>query len=337
MKDNNQGDMSIRRIAELCGVSIATVSRAMNHPELVNPDTLEKIEKVIGTYNYVPNELAKQLYSKSTNSIALFVYDITNPFYTRLISQMNKAAFDRDYTLIICDSGNDEAREKKYLKYLMGIRVSGIIFTEGSMDSAIGILTKRVPCVCIDRKFAVDGVDLPRVTSMNTGGAKKAVERLIENGHRKIGFAGLQQVLTSVERYEGYKQALEENGIDVPDEYVYRAGQMLESCGEEAMDYYFAMKDRPTALMCSNDMVAKGVISKAKELGVSVPGELSVIGFDGADSGGSFDFTTVQQNVDKIAETALGMLFKAMSGEKPKDELVPVVIKPGFSDDVNKV
>ncbi|MGI6152274.1 MAG: LacI family DNA-binding transcriptional regulator [Christensenellaceae bacterium] len=332
MKKDPGKQLNIRQIAELCGISIATVSRAMNHPGRVSKKTQEKIDKVIKEYGYVPNELAKQLISKKTKTIALFTYDIVNPYFAHIIQYVNTLAFDHDYMLIICDSHQSIEREEKYLQYLMGIRISGILFTEGKLHTRVSDVARRVPCVSIDRKFEVDGQGIPRVTSDNHAGGVMATEYLLSLGHKRIGFCGLQDVSTSEERYRGYVDAMKKNGAEVDEKLTFRSGEMNTVFGRDAVDYYMGLVERPTALLCSNDLIAEGIIRGAEEKNVSIPEELSVVGFDGLLSVPfGKTLTTIKQDVEGIAKNALDKLLLQIDGKEETDGdiILPVRLVKG--------
>ena len=110
--------ITIRQIAVICGVSIATVSRVINEPEKVAPETRQKVQAVIDKYNYVPNQIARNLGSRQSNSLALFVFDIVNPFFTNLIRELNSYAFDNNYALLICDTSDSRERELRYVDFV---------------------------------------------------------------------------------------------------------------------------------------------------------------------------------------------------------------------------
>ncbi|MGI6168169.1 MAG: LacI family DNA-binding transcriptional regulator, partial [Christensenellales bacterium] len=299
--------VNIRQIAELCNVSIATVSRAINHPEKVTPELYERIQKVIAEHNYIPNELAKQLFARDSKSLGLFVYDIANPFFTMLIQRLNELAFDRDYTLIICDTKNDVQRESKYLKYLQGIQVSALILTEGIPFALVREIAGSIPCVSIDRMVEMPrGSDIPVITSDNFGGAALAVDHLVSLGHRKIAVAGVQDVVSSLRRFEGFQAAMQRHGLGVPQEYICRADNMNIKSGVCALDHLLSLPDAPTAVLCTNDLVAQGVIQRAFSCGLGIPAQLSVVGFDGI-LGDTYypQLTTVKQDVDKAAQIAI--------------------------------
>ena len=116
--------ITIRQIAAICGVSIATVSRVINEPEKVAPETRQKVQAVIDKYNYVPNQIARNLGSRQSNSLALFVFDIVNPFFTNLIRELNSYAFDNNYSLLICDTADSRERELRYIDFVNMTRIA---------------------------------------------------------------------------------------------------------------------------------------------------------------------------------------------------------------------
>lgn len=323
--------VNIRQIAELCDVSIATVSRAINHPEKVTPELHERIHKVINEYNYVPNELAKQLFARDSKSLGLFVYDIANPFYSVLIQRLNELAFDKDYTLIICDTKNDVQRESKYLKYLQGIQVSALILTEGVPFALVKEIAGSIPCVSIDRMVEMPkGSNIPVITSDNCGGAERAVDYLVSLGHRDIAIAGVQSVVSSLRRFEGFKAAMKRHGLSLPEEYVCRADNMNIKNGVQAFDHLFSLPNPPTAIFCSNDLIAQGVVQRAFSSGIQVPTQLSVVGFDGI-LGDTYypQLTTLKQDVAQAAHLAIHTALSLISGKNPGGVVLPVELSIG--------
>lgn len=308
--------LGIREIAQMANVSTATVSRVINHPEKCSEQTRIKVEKIIKEHNYIPNETIKNIFSKSSNTIAIFIYDISNPFFTNLIMELNNICFKEHYTLLICDTENDIEKEKEYLKFCIAKRCIGIILTEGISNQLFKNL--EIPLVSLDRK---EGVNVPFVTSENYYIIRKIINYLYNLGHRNIAFVGSKHKFVSVEkRYQGYIDELKEKKIPFKPEYIYREGESLDTkLGRKALNYFLSLPEMPTALLCANDMVALGVINEARFMNIDIPGTLSVCGFDHVlEEFLPVPLTTVKQNIPKIAEELFYSLTKQprMPGEK---------------------
>ena len=188
---SNAKYLNIRDIAKLAGVSTATVSRVLNHPELTSPEIRARVQTIVQEHHYVPNQMVKSLFSHSADSIAVFVYDMANPFFIALI----RVAFDHKHALLICDASNDIQRESDYLDYCAAIRVKGIILTEGfEFNPASNQL--HSPLVMFDR---VGQNVWPSVQSDNTAAIARAVKYLHNLNHRRIACIAPDTGLASIQ------------------------------------------------------------------------------------------------------------------------------------------
>ena len=325
MPSNGEPYIGIRDIARLAGVSIATVSRVINHPEFTSPETRARVQAVIDEQHYVPNQTAKSLFTRASNSVALFVYDMSNPFFISLIQELNQVAFRYKHTLLICDTSNDAKKEQEYLDYCTAIRVKGIILTEG-FDVVATSEGLRVPLVMFDRSGLKTWSS---VQSDNVQAVFRAVNYLYNLNHRRIGCIAPDEGLLSISnRLEGFRQAAEHLKIYHP-EYVFsRALPLNVETGTQALNYFLSLPEPPTAIVCANDMIAHGVLIRARELNMSLPRDLSVIGFDGVSSPlFLYSLTTLRQNIPAIAET----LFKLCihPPDKPQHITIPTEFIPG--------
>jgi DNA-binding LacI/PurR family transcriptional regulator len=307
--------MTISDIAELSGVSTATVSRVINSPEKVSESTRQKVLKVIEKHNYQPNGLAQSFRTKKSKTLALFIYDIDNPFYAKLIKELNKMAFDNNYTLIICDTENNRDRELEYINYINQNKIEGLIMTEGISTDHFNKLNKNLYLVCIDRDIEVDRAYL-RVTTNNRKSVAKAVEYLVNLNHRKIALiSGPENVKTAVERKKGYLDMIEKYDLPVDEDYIYQGNFKRES-GAEALDYFLSLSKVPTAVFCSNDLMAEGLFSRALSLNIDIPDDLSIIGFDGVSKALYKPLTTIKQDIKGIAEASIkGLVSMIERGE----------------------
>lgn len=320
--------LGIRDIAKLAGVSVATVSRVINTPELTSEAVREKVSRIIEEYNYVPNITAGNLYSKNSNSFALFVYDLENPFFIALIKELHKIAFQKKCTLLICDTENSPEKEMEYFKYCEGIRTRGIIFTEGSSNS-LSLEKSTQTFVFEDREISPQ---FSTVKSDNRKGISMAVDYLYNLDHRRIAFVGFDPEMNSGrERKEAYVDSLAEKGITPPDEYIFH-GRMTPLTGVQALDYFSALKQPPTAVVCANDQIARGFILRASKMSLSVPGDFSVVGFDGCNPEFFYPaITTVQQNIPLIAQKLFECIFSENENAAPQSHMLDVSLVIGDS------
>lgn len=328
--------LTIADIAELSGVSTATVSRVINSPDKVSDSTKAKVMEVIEEHNYQPNGLAKSFRTKRSNSLALFIYDIDNPFFAKLIKALNKLAFDRDYTLIICDTENDKERELKYINYVNQNKVEGLILTEGMSSAHIDKINQNLPLICIDREIKTKKDHL-RITTDNRESAAKSVEYLVNLNHKKIAcITGPENTKTSTDRKNGYLDIVQKYELPVDEKYIYE-GDFKRESGVEALEYFLSLEEVPTAVFCSNDLMAEGVLSRAMSLNIDIPDDLSIVGFDGVVKSLYRPLTTIKQDINGIAESVIAGLLKKIEGGDIKNSVVTIPGKLIIGDTCRKL
>lgn len=320
-------NMGIREIAKMAGVSVATVSRVINTPELASGKMREKVSAVIEEYHYVPNLGARNLFAQTSNSIALFVYDLENPFFVALVKELNKIALERKCTLLICDTESDLEKEWDYLQYCEGIRTKGIIFTEGFNNNMFIKNNTHQTLVFLDRHVSSK---FTTVKSDNKAGIAMLIDYLYNLGHRVFGFAGFNEnVTSSIERRDAFTASLAEKDIYMSPEYIFR-GDLIPDTGIKALDYFCLLKVPPTAIVCANDQIARGFIARANKMGMSVPDDFSVVGFDGCNPDYFYPkITTVRQDVHQIAIELFDSIF--LDDYEPKERIIDVSFSIGDS------
>jgi LacI family transcriptional regulator len=266
-------------VAHKAKVSITTVSRVTNSsPHKVNPTTRAKVIKVIKELDYRPNALAKGLLMKRTMTVGIIIPDISNPYYAEIVRGIQDKADEHGYAVILLNTERNPDRILKHIYFLREKAADGIIFSggvihEGKIISSLKELRDRVIVIGQHR------VDFPAVVIDNAGGATEAVRYLVELNHQRIGFiGGPDHSLSTKERLSGYRSALTQTGYPYDRGFV-RKGDLTPVSG------YLLAKDlirkgQVTAVFCANDQMAFGAIRAAKELGLTVPDDLSVVGFD---------------------------------------------------------
>ncbi|MCF7943544.1 MAG: LacI family transcriptional regulator [Spirochaetia bacterium] len=324
---------TITEIAKLCGASPATVSRVLNNPSLVASPLREKIEETMRTVGYKPNPFASRLSSKSRWGLALFVFDILNPFFALIVRRIGHLAMEQGIPLTVCDTEADEEKEKIYLDYLCDNKIGGIIFGEGIALSTIEQAQKYTEVVLIDRHYK-EGL-ISEVSSDNYNGGRQATEYLLQLNHRSIGFiSGPKNWPSAEDRLNGYRDALKEYGIPVREELMYQGDLRFES-GIDAMEYFLALPKWPTAIFSANDQMAFGAISKAKSLNISIPEDISLIGFDNIPFANLYNskLTTIKQDINALCEHAFGIMMEKLGRDSDTSEhkriIVPTQLKIG--------
>jgi LacI family transcriptional regulator len=309
---------NILDVALKAKVSIATVSRVVNESDhKVNAATREKVQAAIRELDYRPNALAKGLLMKKTMTIGIIIPDISNPYYAEIVRGIQDTADRAGYAVMLHNTDGKQERIIRHIYLLREKSVDGVIFSGGIINgyetlSVLKELKERV--VVVGRHE----VDFPAVMVDNMGGATQAVQHLIDLGHRRIGcLAGPEDSTTAADRLTGYRNALAQNGMTL-DKRLVRRGAWTPESGYQLARQLLEGNEAPTAVLCANDRMAFGAIKAARELGLNIPKDLAVVGFDNVPLGSYFDppLTTVEIPMYDIGTAAMQMLIDLLSGEK---------------------
>ncbi|GGF32201.1 LacI family transcriptional regulator [Halobacillus andaensis] len=320
---------TIKHIAKQAGVSVTTVSRALNGYSDVNAKTRKKIEDVAKELNYSPNSLARSLVKNQSETIGLLVSGFTKEsvkdgFTVEVMSGINNFVAETKYDLVLFNTDSSKQRKKTYTQLCKERRVDGVILQGIKTDDPYleEVMESDIPCVFIDIPVSSDHVGY--VSTDNKEGARVAVNHLIELGHRKIAMVnGHEQAFVSKERLEGYKLALQQNNIQFIAEYV-KNGSFIE---EEAYKQTLALlKEQPdiTSIFCASDLMAIGSIEAAKELNYKIPEDLSIIGYDDIPLSSYISpaLTTVSQNKYDLGYNAARMLTNMLKHHQPPERCI---------------
>jgi len=274
-------------IARIARVSTATVSHVINKTRFVSSETKAKVLKAIKALNYHPNALAKSLATRKTHMIALIIPSITNQFFSAVARGVQDETKRRGYYLILCNTDEEEDNEIEYMKMVREKRIDGFIITPpGTKENAnkmsneylVELQKDGFPFVMIGRRGNIPNVDV--VTSDSRGGAYQAISYLAELGHRRIAFVGGPfSKGVGLGRLRGYQQALREHKLE-EDPSLILEGNLEEEGGYQLTRQILSMKLPPTAIFAINDMMAIGALTACHEAGVSVPGDMSIVGYD---------------------------------------------------------
>lgn len=272
--------LDIRTIARLANVSIATVSRTMNRVPTVNPKLAKRVWEVIEELNYFPNTQARALVSGRSRIFGLIVSEITNPFFPELIQGFEDVAIEHGYEVLISSTNYDPKRMAQSIRRMIERKVEGVaIMTFGIEEPLLEQLAQRnIPMVFVDVGPERPGVSVLKVDYHH--GIRQGVQHLAALGHRKIAFiAGPARLHSAKSRLAAFMRSAKECGITPAPEWIKEGDHTLEG-GTRAMEQLLESKDLPTAVMCSNDMTAIGVLHQLYRAKMNVPDEFSVIGFD---------------------------------------------------------
>jgi DNA-binding LacI/PurR family transcriptional regulator len=316
--------VSIKDIAKAAGVSHSTVSRALSDSPLVSDETKARIQRLAREMGYSPNILARSLVTRRTYTVGVVVTTIADPFIAEVVQGIEVAAHNHGYTVILCSSESAPEREIAAVEMLQSKRVDGVIVTSSRIGALYLEHLERigVPIVLINNRNEQSGHYTFTVTVDNCHGGHLATEHLILLGHRRIGYVtGPANHSDDLDRMAGYGQALTENGIE-PDPALVIPGTGRADGGERALEALMGLGELPPAVFCYNDMTAIGLIHAARRAGLSVPGDMAVVGFDDIPFASYFypPLTTIAQPKVEMGQLAMEMALSLMSVDEADDE-----------------
>ncbi len=273
---------SLKDVARHARVSTATVSRVLNHPEIVIPKTRERVERSLQTLKYIPSRVARRLRLRGgqTHIFGLLIPDIQNPFFSEVARGVEDVTYANNYALILCNANDDPAREKFYIDVLRMEAVDGVLFMpiHETDPVAADMIREGMPFVCVDRSLS--NIDVDTVELDNYAGAYQAAELLIKNGHCRIGLvSGHSNVSTGRGRRLGYEDALRDNRIPL-EKNLIRVGDYREESGRLLTEKLLNLSAPPTALLVANNRMTMGAMAVIQKRGLKIPEEIAIIGFD---------------------------------------------------------
>ena len=311
--------MTITDVARAANVHASTVSRVLNgRAELsLLPETRERVIAAATRLGYRPSALARGLRLRRTFTLGMLVPDITNPVFPSIIKGVEGAAHTRGYHLILCNTDDSFEREASYLRVLREWRVDGILIASSSTaDSTLAELRReKVPFVLLNS--ASRASDDLAVVPDNRQGVSAALDHLIQLGHRRIGLiAAPQTTVTGQERLLAARAALRRHHLSIDDALVVVADSFSEVSGYHAARRLLLDGEPLTAIFCANDLIALGAIRSAREIGLAVPDDLSVVGFNNIPQSELFDppLTTVHVPQEEMGVLAAALLIDQLDG-----------------------
>lgn len=311
--------VTIQNVARTAGVSVSTVSRVLNGKDDVARDTQERIRAVINKLGYTSNLAARSMRTRKKNLIGLVVPDFRS-YSVEIMKGINQAIAESPYDLLAYTTGDNEKasallHEQYYVSLLSNSITDGVIIVASVTSDFIA----NAPLIAVDPHIV--NPNYPSVQGTNYHGAIDVMEYLIELGHRRIGFiCGRPEVGTAQRRLKGYRDALANHGIEV-DENLVMAGDFTQKTACKSARQLLTMDNPPTAIFAVNDQSALGVYQVAEELGLHIPSDLSVVGFDNISEAKHLGLTTVDQFLFDMGYTAVQMLIKLINGETLEFEI----------------
>lgn len=298
-------------VARQAGVSISTVSRVLNNMPNVRPEVRDRVLKAVQMLRYHPSRTARRLRAKRSSVLGLIVPDIQNPFFTSVARGIEDVAYGHEYSVVLCNSDENADKERLYVEVMCAESVAGVILATTSDNSpGISLLTEcGIPFVAVDRHIAGTSVDTVLVS--NTEAVLNAVSHLLDLGHQRIGYISLPlNVTVGSERHAGYWQAYERRGLTADPELI-RIGDAHQTSGYRCALELLSLDQPVTALFVANNLMTLGALDAIHELGVKVPEQLSLIGFDDMPLAAYLHppLTTVAQPTYELGQRAAELLF----------------------------
>lgn len=316
---------TIRDVAALAGVSLATVSRALNDPDYpVNAALRQKVKEAAAELEYVPNMAARSLRRDMGRDIGIVIPNVSNPFYLQTLLGIDDVLSKNKFSMILCSSMRDPEQEKRNLQELYERQVKGIILSsvDDNAETVQEYIRRGMKFVLLDQHIA--GIDCPGINFDSREGARTAVEYLVSQGHRKIAFATMPLIRWNrIEMHKGYREGLQAADVKHDEKLIYECAlQQKDSGGDLELAVGHSIAERflkdgcpATAIVCVNDMVAFGVIKTLISGGVRVPEDVSVVGFDDIPFAGTFipALTTVRCPSAETGRLAALMLLDTIN------------------------
>ncbi|MDJ0699629.1 MAG: LacI family DNA-binding transcriptional regulator [Woeseiaceae bacterium] len=325
-------DVSIKEVAQLAGVSIATVSRCINTPEKVTEKTRLKVQDAIAQTGYSPNTLAQSFRRGRTNLIMVVLPSIGDPFFAEVMRGLRTAAREKGYSIVIQETRVDAMTANEISAMLVSRQTDGIILLASMSPFGTEILSdknrRRLPIVIGCETVSPELSEFPSVQIDNVAAAQEATNYLISQGHERIAMiCGQESSLLTKDREIGYRAAMKDAGLSIEDGWVVE-GRMTLAGARRATRRLLDHPHRPTAVFCANDDMAMGALHEARAAGLAIPGDLSIIGFDDIRYAEVAEppLTTVRQPAAEIGERTMQRLCRRIEQGNRGDagtEIVP--------------
>ncbi|WP_343554712.1 DNA-binding transcriptional regulator CytR [Pantoea sp.] len=309
---------TMKDVAEQAGVSTATVSRALMNPEKVSAATRLKVEKAVIDVGYAPHGLARNAKRGETQTILVIVPDICDPFFSEIIRGVEVTAAREGYLVLIGDCAHQNQQEKTFLNLMLTRQIDGMVLLGSQLPFEAGIEDQRnLPPMVMGNEFAPE-MALPTVHIDNLTAAFEAVNHLLQLGHRQIAcITGPEHIPLSQYRLQGYIQALRRSNIAIDPTMIVH-GDFTFEAGANALKQLMSLPQPPKAIFCHSDLMALGAMNQARKLGMRIPQDLSVVGFDDIELAQYYDppLTTVAQPRFAIGREAMLLLLDELQGKR---------------------
>jgi LacI family transcriptional regulator len=307
--------VTINDVAKKSGVSATTVSHTLNETRFVSAGVRKKVLDAVRELGYQPNSLARSLRRKETQTFGLIVPDSINQYFAEIQCGVEHAAYEKGYSVILCNTEGNEEKENLYVKVLRNKQVDGLLFISAGYQSQTlkSLIDEKVPLVLVDRDLP--DLEVDTIMADNFNGGYVATSHLISLGHTRIAcITGSEGILSSGRRIVGYQKALEEHGIPF-DEQLICTGNFHAVGGKKAALHLLRMEKSPTAIFAFNDVMAVGAIQAAVESQRKIPADLAIVGFDDIELASFLQppLTTIRQPKQEMGRLAVEMLINRIN------------------------
>ncbi len=322
--------ITIYDVAEKAGVSIATVSKVINSSGNMRQATRDRVLSVMEELNYYPSMMASALTGKKTETLGLLVPDISNPFFSEIARTIEDRAHEKGLSVIMCSTDENLEKEKKYLELLRRKQVDGFIIASSFSNKSLlkGIKSAGIPLVMLTQEAGMSGVTSVAVDDFS--GGYDAANHLLELGHQKIALIN-ENRLSSKMRVYGFREAYESHGYTFTDDMVITTNASLVN-GKNALQTIIEKGNLPSAIFACNDLLAIGVLQGARERGISIPNDLSLMGFDNTILATTSvpGLTTIAQPIEEMGKKVVDVIIDSINNKYSGSERIlynPELIK----------
>ncbi len=309
--------VTIKHVAEHANVSTTTVSHVLNRTRFVSKKSTAAVMAAVESLNYAPSAIARSLKMQHTKSIGMLITTTLNPYYAEVVKAVEKRCYQLGYTLVLCNTDGQRDKTESYLKMLQEKRTDGIILMCAEYSqSAFQSLPTTLPVVVMD--WGPTNSTLDKIQDNSLLGGALATQFLIDNNHHNIGFiGGPSQMATAQNRLQGFEKTMQQASIEINRDWVIHSNFEADG-GRQAMKQLIAQDNKPSAIFVANDLMALGVISEAQQQGISIPGELSIIGYDNINFSEFFNppLTTINQPKTDLANRAVDTLIDRLNNPR---------------------
>lgn len=312
--------VTIQEVAKEAQVSVATVSRYINNPDIVSGKTKYKVENAIRELKYEPSFLGRNLRKAESKLLIVLIPGVSNPFYSKIINGIEDTALQLGYHILLGQTDSDSEREEIYFNLIKNQLADGIITMDPAVNrdrlAEIASDYPLVQCSEYDERGIISFVSID-----NEKAAYQAVEHLILNGHKKIALVNSnEKFLYARERKQGYLKALHDYGLPMNADWIFTSEGLEFSNGRKALQYFIQQEEKPTAIFSVSDILAVGVLKECNVQGLNVPTDIALVGFDKIDFSNMTNpsLTTIAQPMYQMGKNSAEMLIKKIKGEEMK-------------------